>query len=86
MLVRYQPLLLLLARMQIHASLKGKFSESDVVQQTMLEACRDIPEFRGQSEDGPMIVLTTWFRRANFAFDFVRLSRGSNMQRLLQSD
>ena len=50
LLVRYEPWLKLLARMQIHASLKGKFSEPDVVQQTLLEACRDIPEFCGQSE------------------------------------
>lgn len=49
-LVRYEPWLKLLARLQIDSRFQGKFSESDIVQQTLLEACRDLPKFRGSSE------------------------------------
>ena len=78
LLVRYQPWLQLLARMQIHAGLKGKFSESDVVQQTLLEACRDIPEFRGQSE----AELLAWLRRilAHVISHEVRRYRGTQQR------
>ena len=78
LLVRYEPWLKLLARMQIHAGLKGKFSESDVVQQTLLEACRDIPEFRGQSE----AELLAWLRRilAHVIAHEVRRYRGTQQR------
>ena len=50
LLLRYQPWLHLLAKIQMDSLFQGKFSPSDVVQQTLLEACRDLPQFRGESE------------------------------------
>lgn len=78
LLVRYEPWLKLLARMQVHAGLKGKFSKPDVVQQTLLEACRDIPEFRGQSE----AELLVWLRRilAHVISHEVRRYRGTQQR------
>jgi RNA polymerase sigma-70 factor, ECF subfamily len=49
----------LLARLQINERFQGKFSESDLVQQTLLEACRDLPQFRGSSEPE----LLAWLRQ-----------------------
>ena len=49
-LLRYEPWLKLLARLQIDTRFQGKFAESDIVQQTLLEACRDLPKFRGGTE------------------------------------
>jgi RNA polymerase sigma-70 factor (ECF subfamily) len=59
LLARYQAWLRLLARLQIDTRFQGKFSESDVVQQTLLEACRDLPQFRGQTE----AELLAWLRQ-----------------------
>jgi RNA polymerase sigma-70 factor (ECF subfamily) len=58
-LLRYEPWLKLLARLQIDTRFQGKFSESDVVQQTLLEACRDLPKFRGGTE----AELLAWLRQ-----------------------
>src|SRR5689334_14625542 len=58
-LMRYQPWLQLLARMQIGARFQGKFSESDIVQEALLEACRDLPKFRGGTE----AELLAWLRQ-----------------------
>lgn len=58
-LLRYQPWLKLLARLQIDTRFQGKFAESDIVQQTLLEACRDLPQFRGQTEPE----LLAWLRK-----------------------
>jgi len=55
---RYRDWLRLLARLQIDTRLQGKFDASDIVQQTLLEACRDLPKFRGQSEGE----LLAWLR------------------------
>lgn len=49
-LERYRSWLGFLARMQTGDRSPGRFSESDIVQQTMLEACRDLPQFRGKTE------------------------------------
>ena len=78
LLIRCEPWLRVLARMQIHSGLKGKFSESDVVQQTLLEACRDIPDFRGQSEGE----LLAWLRRilAHVISHEVRRYRGTQQR------
>jgi RNA polymerase sigma-70 factor (ECF subfamily) len=56
---RYQPWLKLLARMQIDSHFQGKFDPSDVVQQTLLEAHRDFPQFRGRTE----AEVTAWLRQ-----------------------
>jgi len=59
LLLRYQAWLGLLARMQIDSRLGGKFGASDIVQQTMLEAIRALPHFRGRTEGE----LLAWLRQ-----------------------
>lgn len=46
----YRNYVSLLARTQIDSGLAARVSPSDVVQETMFEACRDFAQFRGQSE------------------------------------
>ena len=46
-LMKYEPWLKLLARLEIDSRFHGKFSASDAVQQTMMEAWRDWNAFRG---------------------------------------
>jgi RNA polymerase sigma-70 factor (ECF subfamily) len=58
-LERYRPWLHLLARLEIGGRFHGKFDASDVVQQTLLEACRDLPQFRGGTE----AELHAWLRQ-----------------------
>lgn len=49
-LAGYEPWLRVLARMEIDSRFQGKFSASDAVQQTMLEAWRNWDRFRGDDE------------------------------------
>ena len=49
-LVWYEPWLRLLAQMEIDSRFQGKFSASDAVQETMLQAWRDWDKFRGEEE------------------------------------
>jgi RNA polymerase sigma-70 factor, ECF subfamily len=58
-LARYRSWLQVLARMQINGRFRGKFDASDIVQQTLLEACRDLPKFRGGTE----AELLGWLRK-----------------------
>jgi len=58
LLDHYRPWLQLLARLQLDSRFQGKFDASDIVQQTLLEACRDLPRFRGQTE----LELLAWLR------------------------
>jgi hypothetical protein len=51
-LMRYEAWLKLLARLEIDSRFQGKFSESDAVQQTLLEAWRCWDRFRGDDETG----------------------------------
>ena len=46
----YRPYLRLLARMQVASRLQKELDESDVVQETFLDAARDFPQFRGSSD------------------------------------
>jgi RNA polymerase sigma-70 factor, ECF subfamily len=55
----FQPWLRLLARVQVETQFRGKFDPSDVVQQTMLEAVRAFPQFRGTTEPE----LAAWLRQ-----------------------
>ena len=48
--LKYQAWLRLQARLQIDAHFRGKFDESDIAQQTMVEAWRSQSNFRGNSE------------------------------------
>jgi RNA polymerase sigma-70 factor, ECF subfamily len=54
----YRAWLGLLARLEVEPTLRGKFDPSDVVQQTLLEAFRDLPKFRGTTEEE----LRAWLR------------------------
>jgi RNA polymerase sigma-70 factor (ECF subfamily) len=58
-LARYQPWLRLLARTEIDSRFGGKFSASDAVQQTMLEAWKGWNECRGEAEAQRM----AWLRQ-----------------------
>ncbi len=57
-LERHRSWLAMLARLQVDGRFRGKFDPSDVVQQTMLEAVRAWPQFRGRSEPE----LSAWLR------------------------
>jgi RNA polymerase sigma-70 factor (ECF subfamily) len=56
---RHRSWLGVLARMQIDRDLRPKFDPSDVVQQTMLEAVRAWPQFRGETPQE----LAAWLRK-----------------------
>jgi RNA polymerase sigma-70 factor (ECF subfamily) len=58
-LERHRIWLTLLARLQVDGRFRGKFDPSDVVQQTLLEAVRAWPQFRGRTE----AELSAWLRR-----------------------
>ncbi len=46
----YGDYLRLLTSMQLGSRMRGKLNESDIVQQTVLEACRNENQFKGQTE------------------------------------
>ncbi len=50
MLAKYRPYLRVLAQRHLDSAVKVRVDESDVVQQTCLEAHRDLTQFRGQDE------------------------------------
>jgi RNA polymerase sigma-70 factor (ECF subfamily) len=77
---RYRPWLRLLARLQIESRFRGKFDASDVVQQTLLEACRAFPQFRGQTEPE----LMAWLRQilAHVLAHEIRRYRGTQRRDL----
>jgi RNA polymerase sigma-70 factor (ECF subfamily) len=55
----YRNYLSLLARLQVGRRLQGKVDAADLVQETFLEAHRDLGQFRGQTEEE----LVSWLRR-----------------------
>ena len=59
LLRRFEPWLRLLARIQCESRFQAKFDASDIVQQTLLEAVRALPQFRGSTE----AELTAWLRQ-----------------------
>jgi RNA polymerase sigma-70 factor (ECF subfamily) len=59
LLRRFEPWLRLLARVQLDSRFAAKFDASDVVQQTLLEAVKAFPQFRGSTE----AELTAWLRQ-----------------------
>lgn len=79
-LARFQSWLHLLARLQIDSRFQGKFAPSDIVQQTLLEACRGLPQFRGQTE----AELSAWLRQilAHVLAHEVRRYRGTQQRDL----
>ena len=56
---RFREYLLLLARLHVGQGLQGKLDASDVVQQTLLDAHRQQPQFRGQTSGE----LAGWLRK-----------------------
>lgn len=85
-LERFRDYLRLLAEMHLDRRLQAKLDASDVVQQTLLEAHRDIDKFRGQTDEE----LAAWLRQAlvhnlaNAARDFARAKRDVRRERSLQ--
>src|SRR5262245_22509300 len=59
LLERFEPWLRLMARLQLESRFQAKFDASDVVQQTMLEAVKAFPQFRGTTE----AEFTAWLRQ-----------------------
>lgn len=59
LLRHFEPWLRLLARVQVESHFCAKFDPSDIVQQTMIEAVRALPQFRGTSERE----LIAWLRQ-----------------------
>jgi RNA polymerase sigma-70 factor, ECF subfamily len=69
-LMRYEPWLKLLARLEMDSRFQSKFSTSDAVQQTLLEAWQGWARFRGTSEAQRM----AWVRQI-LAHQLARLGR-----------
>ena len=84
---RYRNYLLLLARFRLDPRLQAKVAPSDVVQQTMLEAVRDLPAFRGQTEEEQAAWLRQILARnlANAVRDFGRDKRDVHRERSIQA-
>lgn len=56
---RYQPYLKMLARMQMRRAYQSKVDQSDLVQQSLMQAVQAIDQFRGETEDE----LRAWLRQ-----------------------
>ena len=80
MLQRYRPWRHLLARMEIDGRLGAKLDASDVVQQTMLEAVRALPQYRGKTE----AEMLAWLRQvlAHVLGHEIRRYRGTQQRDL----
>ena len=84
---RYRSYLHLLASMQLDRRLRGKLDASDVVQQTLLQAHRARPQFRGESPGQ----LAAWLRQilahnlAHASRDYRRAKRDVTRERSLEA-
>jgi RNA polymerase sigma-70 factor (ECF subfamily) len=82
----FRDYLRVLARAQINPLLQGKLDASDLVQQTLLEATRDMNQFRGESR----AELASWLRRilarnlANVVRDLGREKRDFTREQSLE--
>ena len=68
-LMGYEPWLRMLAKLEIDSRFAGKFSASDAVQQTMLEAWKNWDQFRGNEQHRQ-----AWLRKI-LAFQLAKLAR-----------
>src|SRR3984957_15777638 len=77
-LERYRSWLGLLARLRAEPRFRPKFDASDMVQQTLLEAVRDWPKFRGGTE----AELAAWLRQilAHVLLHEIRRFGGAQMR------
>jgi RNA polymerase sigma-70 factor (ECF subfamily) len=84
---RFRHYLVLLARVRLDPRLKGKLDASDVVQQTLLEAHRDLGQFRGHSAGEQAAWLRQILARnlANAARDLGRAKRDVARERSLEA-
>jgi RNA polymerase sigma-70 factor (ECF subfamily) len=75
---KYREYLRLLARLQISRELQSKEDPSDLVQETLLNAYKNLGSFRGKTEEA----LVAWLREilANCLANFVRRYRGTQMR------
>jgi RNA polymerase sigma-70 factor (ECF subfamily) len=86
-LQEFRDYLCLLARLHLDPRLRGKLDPSDVVQQTLLEAHRDLGRFRGRDRGE----LAAWLRRilahnlANAARDLGRARRDVAREQSLEA-
>lgn len=72
---QYRPYLLMLARLQFDDVLQSKLDESDIVQQTLLEAHHSLASFRGNS-NGEMAAWLRQILARNLADELRRFRRG----------
>ncbi len=86
-LEHFRSYLLLLARARLAPRLRAKLDASDVVQQTLLEAHRDLAQFRGQGTAAQAAWLRQILARnlANAARDLGRARRDVARERSLQA-
>ena len=80
LLEKYRNYMLLLAQLQLDKSLKSKLDPSDLVQESFLAVCRDLTQFRGETEQE----LTAWLRRimANVCLKMVRTYKGTQRRNI----
>jgi len=81
---QYRPYLLMLARLQFDEVLQSKLDESDIVQQTLLEAHHSMASFRGNS-NGEMAAWLRQILARNLADEVRRFRRGKRDLRMEQS-
>jgi len=79
-LSRYQAWLRILAKIQLDGDFRGKFDASDIAQQTLLEACRDLEQFRGGTESE----FLAWLRQilAHVLSHEIRRYRGTRQREI----
>jgi len=85
---RFRAYLHLLARLSLASRLRGKVDPSDVVQQTLLQACQNVDQFRGRGD----AELAAWLRQilanhlARLIRDFGRARRDVKAERSLEAE
>ena len=80
-LSRFRPYLLMLARSQFDDTLQPKLDESDIVQQTLLDAHQSLANFRGKSDQEKAVWLQQILAR-NLVDELRRYRRGKRNVRL----